>query len=647
MYSFMKNRLSSNAKPYSGKIRRRFLTLLLVCIMIFSLSACGGEKTGGSEGIKPVMVEREPEPQAVRTGNEAVSLALRQYIYARLQTERFAAAAASSAPMEELAAMVDELLLTWEMAALVSSSSVEISDQAIAALDSPAMKLTLAVGPPQAPFMALSTKPVSFLLAVYAAAGIKEFDKQTWAENLTKQYDALKGAKRYQQLARQLGTDAKTAYEQMALAQKILRNAAALEEAEGEVDAYTETLNILKTYKTASKVGLLGLSAVATGGGSVTLLEGAGFIASGVDCIVDVADTGSTIILGEGNQVAVAFGDIKDKLGPVSSLIGLANLDPGNLVNKTKDTADTLVYISDALLDWYYEGKVVGVQVFADKDGGAKLTAQIFESVGEAALKNALEAAGFVFPKTAKTLSEILGDWKPDMEVTAARLDALVSQIAEIERAAANSEGTGDAKASGQGEITSPSQTPEASSPTNKAPQYAWVLVETITNDGKSDVDHTNNGGVYQASASASPGSYSYSHKYIGETDTYPDPDQINGEGYAMKLDISIPPSVIQGGETVSLSFNLAFTSQNVSYFDGSGGCRADLGPTHFVNKDGKSFFEIYCSVKYSEKNVLLVSDTITAAAPVGGSEGERMEIWTGGPSGKLGSTYVYEWKAQ
>lgn len=177
--------------------------------------------------------------------------------------------------------------------------------------------------------------------------------------------------------------------------------------------------------------------------------------------------------------------------------------------------------------------------------------------------------------------------------------------------------------------------------------KYAWVLVDTVTNNAKEDIDHTNSGGVYQAAASASPGSYTYSHKYIGETDTYPDPDQINGEGYAMKLDFSVPPTVIQGGETVTLSFNLAFTEQNVSYFDGNGSCRADLDSARFVNKAGKNLFEIYCSAKYSKKNVLSVSDTLTATAPSGGTEGDRIEIWTGGPSGKLGTTYVYEWRAQ
>ncbi|MEL1135029.1 hypothetical protein AAC978_07575 [Desulfitobacterium sp. THU1] len=192
-----------------------------------------------------------------------------------------------------------------------------------------------------------------------------------------------------------------------------------------------------------------------------------------------------------------------------------------------------------------------------------------------------------------------------------------------------------------------PVETATTPLPQPTAKKFAWVLVQTINQDDKANTENMNKGGIYQVGATASPGSYTFSSKYIGETDTYPDPDQISGEGYAMKLDFSVPPTVIQGGEKITLSFNLAFTQQNVSYFDGNGSCRADLDNTRFVNKNGKSFFEIYCSLKYSNKNVLSVSDTITAKAPNGGSEGDRIELWTSGPSGHIGTGYIYEWKMQ
>jgi len=175
-----------------------------------------------------------------------------------------------------------------------------------------------------------------------------------------------------------------------------------------------------------------------------------------------------------------------------------------------------------------------------------------------------------------------------------------------------------------------------------EAKEYAWVLVDTVHRDMKDDVEHTNKGGIYEVSASASPGNYTYTWKYIGESDDYYKPPTLHGESYATLLTFSVPPEVIRGGETVSLSFSLSFTDNNLSGFDGRGYARADWGNLRFANADGKSGFEIYSSVKYSEKNVLSVSDTVSAVIPAGYSEGDREELWTGGYTG---TDYVYEWR--
>jgi len=429
----MENKLAAQTKSCATKAGRRFLALFLACVLIFSLAACGGQKTGGSEEIKPVTVEREPEPQALKTANEATVIALRQYVYARLLTETFLTADAPAMTAEELSEMADELLLAWENAELFSSTATELTNQAVLLLEMPTVKQTSAVGQPQARFMTLAAAPLNFSLVAYAAESGRKIDPQTWAENLTKQYDALKGAKRYQQLAQQLGTDAKTAYEQMALAQKIIHNAAELEEAEGVVNAYTESINYLQGVKTTSKVGVFVVGTVVTGGGSLSALGGSGWslgqaggvIVGGADCVVDIAATGSNIILGENHQVTVGFDDVKDKLAPVSAVVGLASFN-------SAETGEQLAYIGDTLVDWFYEGKVMGVQV----DGGRTVTARIFDSVGMVALKSALETAGYMFPETSKTLVQIMEELEANPETTLARLDALVSQMAELERTA-------------------------------------------------------------------------------------------------------------------------------------------------------------------------------------------------------------------
>ncbi|MEA5025614.1 MAG: zinc-ribbon domain-containing protein [Desulfitobacterium hafniense] len=191
-------------------------------------------------------------------------------------------------------------------------------------------------------------------------------------------------------------------------------------------------------------------------------------------------------------------------------------------------------------------------------------------------------------------------------------------------------------------------QEPEPPDVTQEEPQqpeakeYAWVLVETVHRDMKEDIEHTNKGGIYEKGASASPGNYTYSWKYIGESDDYYKPPTIHGESYATLLTFSVPPEVIRGDQTINLSFNLSFTDNNLSGFDGRGYARADWGNLRFSNADGKSGFEIYSSVKYSEKNVLSVGDTVSAVIPAGYSEGDREELWTGGYTG---TSYIYEWR--
>ena len=61
-----------------------------------------------------------------------------------------------------------------------------------------------------------------------------------------------------------------------------------------------------------------------------------------------------------------------------------------------------------------------------------------------------------------------------------------------------------------------------------------------------------------------------------------------------------------------------------------------------FVNKDGKGSFKIDT---YKTVQIYSISDTITATAPIGSTEGERIALRTlfNGPI--MGTCYIYEWK--
>ena len=109
-------------------------------------------------------MEREPEPQALQTANEATAIALRQYVYARLLTEAFLTVDASAITAEELSDMADELLLAWENAEFFSFTAMDLTNQAVLLLETPTVKQTSAVGQPQASFMTLAAVPLNLSL---------------------------------------------------------------------------------------------------------------------------------------------------------------------------------------------------------------------------------------------------------------------------------------------------------------------------------------------------------------------------------------------------------------------------------------------------------------------------------------------------
>jgi hypothetical protein len=364
------------------------------------------------------------------TANEATALTLRYYIYARLKTEELLLADFTSMPEGAFEAQMDELIAIWQTAEALASEAEQITDQAILLLET-ATGYQL-----QNQFGSLDSRRSdvpSIALASYTGQGI---DRQTWAENLTKQYDALRGAQRYKQLAEQLGTDTKTAVEQMELAQKIIRDAAYLEEAQAEVAEYTRSINVVEGYKTASKVGLFVTATVATGGGnlatlgasSMTLGQAGAVVVGGVDCIVDVGKTTSSIILGEDHQVTTSINNIQDKLAPISFVVGLATFNGA-------ETGEQLAFIGDSLIDWYYNGKILGVNVSGTDDGGTKVTAQQIDVSGfdETGVKSALKTAGFSTPDEGDaTLSSIIEEYRNTIEDAASKLATLAAQMAQL-----------------------------------------------------------------------------------------------------------------------------------------------------------------------------------------------------------------------
>jgi hypothetical protein len=456
----MKNNLFQNNCKLN-RIRHS-LTFLLVFILLFGLVACGGQNATETETVtatqesetqsiqesaevaetEPVIVERDLGPEPLQTANQATALALRYYIFARLKTEEFTQVDFETLPEGEFQAQIDELVSIWQTADILTSEAELITDQAVLLLETASGDQTSDFDQSQTQFDTLASRDPGYPGISLASYTGQVIDRQTWAENLSKQYDALRGGQRYKQLAQQLGTDTKTAVEQMELAQKIIRNAADLEEAQAEVSEYTRSINVVEGYKTGSKVGLFVGATIATGGGTLTALAGSSMslpvagavIVGGVDCIVDVGQTTSSIILGEDHKVTVDFKEAADVIQPVSMVVSLVTLDPTSAVEQ-------IAFLGEAMMEWSNPGTVTGIAVEITKNATSRVLARMVELMGQTIpdVERTLEGLKLSLPQEEGTsLAKLILANSVGSEEAMAKMQELKAQMPQLAEADAD-----------------------------------------------------------------------------------------------------------------------------------------------------------------------------------------------------------------
>lgn len=402
---------------------KKYVSLFLALIMIFTLASCGGRTDENTTVSLPAV-------SAERAALEQVgAIATQQYIIARLKTDVLIEYDIENGSIDELKAMTDDTLEAWRLCELASVKAAELTDYA--------QSLRSSASTQAATISYTSSKPAMIDLFNTVAYAAEENAAVKWAKELTEKYDSYPAGQKVKQLADNLGTDAKKAYAQLQMAQNILTG----EAYSAEGDTMQKFEKAAMATKTACKTGLYIGGVVAGGGVANGILEAGGMVIGGVDTIADIASTGSTIICGENNRITMAANDLKDLMGPISSVAGGVNVLTGGI--KFAGTAadkmgsiDKLSYIGESVLDLVSEGKILGGTITVGKDGKTTVTTKEIDLEGKTTdeVEKELEKAGLSLPEDEdpKTTAELAEEMEEKYFYTEEEINEIIENLRQL-----------------------------------------------------------------------------------------------------------------------------------------------------------------------------------------------------------------------
>ncbi len=190
-----------------------------------------------------------------------------------------------------------------------------------------------------------------------------------WAQKLTEQYDSIQSNKKLGALGEMLGCDARTAYQQLTVAQEILRG-----NYESQAKTYDNWVKGLTVVKTTAKVSMLVCGTIATGGaaGMLTAGEAVGVAVGTVDAGIEIAKTGATVIWGDDGKITKKFEDTTKPITTVTSIYSLLTFDPNSAApgevlmffnDMGEGMRDNYGTVMDELKDFRKDGDTLTVEV--------------------------------------------------------------------------------------------------------------------------------------------------------------------------------------------------------------------------------------------------------------------------------------------
>lgn len=414
---------------------RNALCIILSVLLVIQTTAVAlygwpGFMVGGGSGksrdsvsvfLPAVADEREALEQAG-------AMATRLYIIARLKTDALTEYDHERGSIDELKVMTAEALEAWRLCDLANTKAAELTDYAEGFHNTEQT--------PKATMSNTAARSVSGGLLITTAYAAEENAAVKWAKDLTEKYDSYPAGQKVRQLAENLGTDAKKAYAQLQMAQNILTG----EAYSAEGDTMQNFENAAMATKTVCKTGLYIGGVVAGGGVANGILEAGGMVISGVDTIVDIASTGSTIIFGENSRVTMAANDFKDVMGPISAVSGGVNILTGGIkfsgeVADKVGNIDKLSYIGESLHDFVRDGKIMGGLITVGENGETKTSMTEISTEGKtpAEIEKELEQTGLSLPDGEdKTSAELVDEMEEEYFYTEDELNEIIEYLREL-----------------------------------------------------------------------------------------------------------------------------------------------------------------------------------------------------------------------
>ena len=405
------------------KKAKHVLSILLVCVLFFSVFAGCGRKT---EGINKVRVTLPAATDAEQAVNVTAALAVNSYLTARAYLDLILDCDTENmdeAGIARFTEMLNNAIATFENVDKLSDALIKATDVWEKTADDEKPVMT-----------PLCIRPRSFGLTAFAAA---DSAATKWAQDIVDAYDKAPAGKGIRTLAGQLGTDAKHAYAQLKQALAVLEGAEYTAIAD-KANTAVQVATGLKAAGTAAGL-VIAVAAVPAAGTLGAVVKTGGVVCSGINTVLEVGSAGSIIYNnGEENEISIACDKTEAQFAPIGQIfsimgLGLSLKDIGSTGKKILDSGyksltpkemndlgensfGVLSYVTTSVNDYVNDGSILS-GTFTKTEKGVEFTLidTLTGTEKEATdkVKEVLKEAG-IDEKTVENAFESTEETKPD-----------------------------------------------------------------------------------------------------------------------------------------------------------------------------------------------------------------------------------------